>query len=269
MSPLIQNVAFKSTGLNAVYIPFVVEKTNLRNAISGLRFLGVKGFNVTAPHKINVVKFLDEVDRTVADIGSANTVKNNDGSLVGYNTDGPGALKALEEAGAHLNSTILLFGAGGASRAIAHTLGQHARKIILVNRTDSRARQLKLYLEQKFEIEVSHEPLSGGRIKELVREADVVINASSMGMNGNVELPIDEGWLRSNQWVLDIVYTPLETRLLKVASLAGAKTITGLDMLVNQGACSFEIWTSKPAPIRQMRLAIAQKLSARTDAESS
>jgi shikimate dehydrogenase len=270
ISPEIQNAAFRSTGIDAVYVPFHVKRQGLSDAIQGLRALEVKGFNVTAPHKVNVLRYLDKVEISSAAIGAVNTVIYENGKLCGYNTDGAGALKALEEAGASPNGkSILLFGAGGASRAIAYTLAQHVRSVRLVNRTLAKAKQLASRLRGKFNIDVTYASLSSKLLRGFVEQADIVVNASSMGMDGNANPPIEAKWLRLDQCVVDIVYTPLQTRLLELAGSAGAKTIGGLDMLVNQGACSFELWIGRKAPLLEMRRAIAQKLLAMEHAESS
>jgi shikimate dehydrogenase len=270
MSPVIQNAAFRSAGIGAVYVPFRVKQSALRSAIQGLRALGVKGFNVTAPHKVDVIQYLDKVDRTATEISSVNTVLNESGTLLGYNTDGLGALKALEEAGAQLErKSILLFGAGGASRAIAYTFAPRVRAIRLVNRTLSKAKQLERRLRKKFNIDIESVAPSSKLLRDFYENADIIVNASSMGMDGKADPPIEGQWLHQSQWVFDIVYRPLETKLLKLGGLAGAKTISGLDMLVNQGACSFELWTGREAPILEMRDAIAQKLLAMAYAKSS
>jgi shikimate dehydrogenase len=269
MSPIIQNTAFDFAGLDAVYVPYRVKQSDLKSAIRGLRSVGLKGFNVTAPHKIRVSQYLDGLDSTAAQIGAVNTVLNDKQKLIGYNTDGQGALKALEEAGAPLDQTILIFGAGGASRAITQALLSHAKAIRLVNRTIAKAKQLERKLIQTHGIDITCDPLSTNRLKGLVNEANVIINASTMGMNGEPNPPIRSDWLRNDQWIFDIVYEPVETRLIKLADLAGARIVTGLDMLVNQGACSFELWTHKAAPITAMRNAIAQRTLTTTHAKSS
>jgi len=261
MSPAIQNAAFQSTQINAVYVPFCVKKSELKNAIQGIRALGVKGFNVTVPHKVGIIRYLDRIDRTADEIGSVNTIVNSGGLLYGYNTDGAGALKSLEEAGAQVNDkSILLFGAGGASRALAYSFASHAKTIKIINRTMSKAKQLQRRLQKKFEVDVAVIGLSSGLIKDFVDEADIIVNASSMGHGGLVDPPVKQIWLRPSQFVLDIVYNPIKTKLLRIAEEAGATTIDGLHMLVNQGACSFEIWTGKKAPVAAMHDAIRQKV---------
>ncbi len=259
MSPTIQNTAFRLAGLNAIYVPFRVERSGLRFAIQGLKFLGVKGFNVTTPHKTAMLRYLDEVETKAAEIGSINTVKSNRGDLTGFNTDGAGALNALKEAEVSPDGkSILLFGAGGAARAIAHTLAEHKCTLNLVNRTTSRAQRLVSLLRMKFGIQADCVSLSSQSMRRHVENADIILNASSMGMMGNENVPVHKKWLRSDQCVFDIVYRPVKTMLLRNAVLAGAQTVDGLDMLVSQGACSFSIWTGKKAPVSQMRRSIVR-----------
>jgi shikimate dehydrogenase len=263
LSPLIQNAAFHSAGIDAVYIVLRVRSPDLKDAIRGLRALNVRGFNVTTPHKTRIVRYVDRLDEAAAEIGSVNTVVVREGRFHGYNTDGIGALRALEEAGAKLEEqTVLHLGVGGAGRAIAYSLAQHAKAIRLMNRTLPKAKRLERLLRKRFGVEVTSSRLSRANINASLTEADIIVNASSMGMQGKPELPIEQGQLNQNQLVFDIVYNPLETRLLKLARQAGAGTINGLELLLHQGARSFEIWTGKTAPVLEMRHAIAQKLLA-------
>jgi shikimate dehydrogenase len=269
ISPLIQNAAFQSAGIDAVYVPFHVRKSSLRSAIDGLRSLGIRGFNVTAPHKLQVMHCLDNLDHLAVEIGAVNTVLNENGSLCGYNTDGLGALKALEEAGATIEGrSCLLFGAGGASRAIAHTLASHVESIIIVNRTVAKARQLERRLQRNFRIKTKTLSLTSGTLRHFIEESDLIVNASSMGMNGRANPPVKSGWFRKEQYVFDCVYKPVETKLLKLAADNDARTINGLDLVVNQGACSFELWTRRAAPITEMRKSIAQSMLERTRGKS-
>ena len=270
LSPTIQNVAFRSAEINAVYVALHVTRRSLRDAVKGLRASGVKGFNVTAPHKVTVQPYLDMIEPSADAIGSVNTVINENGKLRGYNTDGVGALRALEEAGESLDGkSVLIFGAGGASRAIAYTLAQRASSIRLVNRTVANSKQLALRIRRELHVDAEYASMSDRMLKNFVEQANIVINASSMGMEGVSIPPVAAEWLRHDQCVFDIVYKPLHTRLLQLASLAGAKSLNGLDMLVNQGACAFELWTGKRAPIIEMRRAMDQNVMAMEHAKSS
>ena len=161
MSPLIQNTAFRSLGIDAAYVPFQVKPPALGLAVRGLRALGVSGFNITAPHKVMVMRYLDKLERTATEIGSVNTVVSDRGSLLGYNTDGVGAVNALRKAGAALHGeSIVVVGAGGAGRAIAYAMASHARKILLANRTLAKATQLQNQLRRRFKIDISTTAIS-------------------------------------------------------------------------------------------------------------
>lgn len=261
LSPAIQNAAFHSARLNAVYLAFPVRETELRQALEGLKCLNVRGFNVTTPHKMVVLRYLDEVETEAAEIGSINTVKNEEDTLTGFNTDGVGALNAMKAAGiTSVGGSVLLLGAGGAGRVIAYALAGQGYSLRIANRTVSSARRLAKSLYRKFGRRMKTIPLSKTALKDSVHQADIILNASSMGMDGKHNPPIEKRWIRGDHWIFDIVYRPVRTKLLQDALSAGARTITGLDMLVNQGASSFTLWTGKKAPIAEMRRAITEKL---------
>jgi len=267
LSPAIQNAAFRSVGLNAVYLTFQVRAAELKRAIQGLRSLNVKGFNVTTPHKMAVLRHLDEVETEAAEIGSINTVKNERNVLVGFNTDGEGALKAMLDAGMSPDGrTVLLLGAGGAGRVIAYAFAERGCSLQVANRTVSNAKRLARSLHANFGLNVKTLTLSRRALKESVTNSDVILNASSMGMDGKHNPPIERKWIQADQCVFDIVYRPVQTKLLKDAAFRGASTVSGLDMLVCQGACSFTLWSGKRAPIAEMRRAVAKKLSSRNAA---
>jgi shikimate dehydrogenase len=270
LSPAIQNAAVRLTGVDAVYVSFRVTRQRLRDAIKGLRSLGVKGFNVTTPYKVMVQDYLDELNSSADAIGSVNTVLNENEKLYGHNTDGIGALKALEEAGESPDGkSVLIFGAGGAGRAVAYSVAERAVSVRVVNRTFAKAKQLAARIKRRLGIDIEFASLADKMLKDFVEQADILVNASSMGMDGVPPIPVRAGWLRHDQVVFDAVYKPIHTRLLEVARLAGAKSINGLDMVVNQGACSFELWTGRPAPIGEMRRAIQLALLAADYAKSS
>ncbi len=270
LSPAIQNAAFHALEIDAVYVPFHVIERNLREALRGLGAINVRGFNVMAPHKTRILRYLDKVEASARAAGSVNTVTREKRELFGYDTDGIGAVRALEETGISLEGkSVLLFGAGGAARAIAHSLAPRISSIILVNRTLAKAKRLASRIQGISDCNVSYAPISSRLLKDSIVQADIILNASSMGMNGRNDLPLDSAWFRSDQCIFDIVYKPVQTRLLEVAALARATCVTGLDMLVNQGACSFELWTGRKPPIVEMRHAIAQRLLAMEHAQSS
>ncbi len=262
LSPLIHNLAFKSLKLNCVYLTFQVRIHELDTAIKGIKALGVSGFNVTVPHKVAILSFMDEIRPLASVIGAINTVVNDDGKLVGYNTDGQGALAALLNEGANpKGKRVVLLGAGGAARAIAFTLTPIVDKLIILNRTGSKASILAKQLEKRFRKEVEGKILSSKKMSDMLDDTDILINSTSVGMYPNVdESLIDRKMIRSDMTVFDIVYNPLETKLIKEAKASGAKTVGGAKMLVYQGALSFEIWTGKKPPIEKMLKVIIKKL---------
>lgn len=262
LSPSIHNAAFKHLKLDFVYVAFRVGREELENAVKGMRSLGIYGFNVTMPHKNAIVKYLDELDPTAKFIGSVNTVVNNEGKLIGFNTDGAGALKALKENQVRLDGKkLLLLGAGGAARAIALQLASELVELTILNRDGEKARQLAKVLREKFSIKIVGNTLSASLIKEKLKDADIVVNATSVGMHPNPEQTlVNREWLRPDMTVMDIVYNPIETKLIKDAKAIGAKVVYGTEMLVFQGAASFEIWCRRPAPVDVMRKAILSRI---------
>ncbi len=264
LSPVIQNAAFEHLGLDYVYVAFTVKKEALQNAILGMRGLGIYGLNVTMPHKIDVIRFLDQLDETARNFGSVNTILNRDGKLTGYTTDGTGLMNALRSNEVDpSNKKIVVLGAGGASRSVSSTLAKAARELVILNRTRERAESLIRDLADlsSNKANLRAENLCDESIEKELKNADILVNASSVGMHPNeAETPVRPNFLAPHLVVFDLVYEPLETRLLRDARKAGAKTIDGLAMLVHQGAASFEIWTGKKAPIEVMIKAAQEKL---------
>ncbi|MEM2816303.1 MAG: shikimate dehydrogenase [Candidatus Bathyarchaeia archaeon] len=262
LSPIMHNAAFKHLGLNAVYVAFNVKRENLEGAVKGVRSLGIAGVNVTMPHKTAIISHLDEVDQEARFVEAVNTVLNIEGRLVGFNTDGVGALRALKENGLDpKGKKILLLGAGGAGKAIAFQLAREAEELRILNRNGYKAKQLADKLEKTFHKKILGEHLSQTTLNEWIKDADVLINATSIGMHPkDNQTPVDRGLLRPELTVMDIVYNPLETKLLREAKSLGAKVVYGVEMLIFQGAASFEIWWKRPAPVDVMREAVMNKL---------
>jgi shikimate dehydrogenase len=255
VSPALQNAAFQEVGMNGLYLPFRVKSDNLRQAIEGLRALDICGINVTIPHKVSVIPYLDEIDTMAEYIGAVNTIVNNKGSLKGYNTDASGFLNALIDNQIRPEEKrTLIIGAGGAARAIAFILADKGGKLTIINRHLDRAQKLSGHLESIFRREFKAMSLTDENLEKAINDCEILINTTSLGMTPFPDnTPVPPDLLRRDMAVADIIYNPLQTKLVKDAVNCGAKAITGLEMLVYQGAIAFEIWTGHKAPIAIMR----------------
>jgi shikimate dehydrogenase len=262
LSPVMHNAAFEELKLNLVYVAFTVMRNELKEAILGARILGFQGLNVTMPHKNAVIKYLDEIDSIAKSIGAVNTILNYEGKLVGFNTDGIGAMRALKENGVSSEGKkLLLLGAGGAGKAIAFQAAQEVKELVILNRTSEKAEQLAEALHREFGKRVRGREFSSEFLEEEMEDADILVNATSVGMHPEVNRSlIPRTLLRPNLCVMDIIYSPLETKLVMDAEAVGAKVVSGLEMLVYQGAASFEIWTNQPAPVGVMKKTALNKL---------
>ncbi len=263
LSPIIHNAAFNSLNLDYAFLAFKVKPAEVENAVKGMRALNILGLNVTMPHKKAVINYLDEIDQTAKFLNAVNTIHNKNGKLLGFNTDGVGALKALKENGVNpKDKRVLLLGSGGAARAIAYALVQEADELVLLNRTVEQAKELASLLKQTFNRKVVADSLSPKIIQDNLMDSDILVNATSVGMKPNAnQSPVAPEWLKPNLAVMDIVYNPIETKLAKDAKAAGAKVISGVEMLIYQGAASFEIWTGHSAPVEVMRKAALNNLN--------
>ena len=257
MSPVMHNAAFRQMGVDYLYVPFKVKQEELARAIDGVRALNIRGLNVTIPHKVTVIQFLDKLDHLAEKIGAVNTIVNDDGVLMGYNTDGAGFLQALLQKGIEpRGKNIVILGAGGASRAISFSLADRGAHLVILNRALELdwAEELASRISQIFAKEVEALELNRENLARVLDRANIVVNATSVGMTPNIdETPVTSDLLKPGLIVFDIVYNPIKTRLLREAEAAGAKTISGLDMLVWQGALAFEKWTGLKAPVELMR----------------
>lgn len=257
MSPVMHNAAFEETGIDYLYIPFRVKKEELGKAIAGMRALNIRGLNVTIPHKVAVIPFLDELDPLAQRIGAVNTIVNDDGALTGYNTDATGFLQTLLERGVEPGGkNVVILGAGGASRATSFILAERGAHLVILNRLLELdwAEELASRISQVFKQEVEALELNEENLAKVLEKADILVNATSVGMSPNIdETPVSPDLLRPSLTVFDIVYNPIKTRLLREAEAAGAETISGVDMLVWQGALGFELWTGTKAPVKLMR----------------
>jgi shikimate dehydrogenase len=250
MSPTMHNSAFAASNLNAVYLAF--ETKDIDGSLRGMKAFGIKGVSVTIPHKSVVVPLLDEVDSLAERIGAVNTIVNDKGRLVGCNTDAIGAFMALKEKTELAGKTCLVIGAGGAARAIGFILRDHGVHLAISNRSIDRGEELACDLECSFV------PLEDVRT---VR-ADLLIQTTPVGMHPNdSQCIIAPDVLREGMVVMDIVYNPLETRLLTMARSRGCLTINGLGMFVHQGAEQFRLWTGLEPPLSAMVEAVEKALT--------
>ncbi len=256
LSPAIHNAAFRKLGLNFVYLAWQVE--TIGDAIKGLRALGnFRGASVTIPHKLAAIPFLDHVELTAQRIGAINTIVAEKGKLTGYNTDATGALRALREGGAELKGRrIVVLGSGGAARAIAFALAveSNAEKLTLLGVDDPERTSLAQDLRTQATLTVEDFHLDETTLQRVLPNAQVLIHCTPVGMSPNADTTcIPPSLLHADLSVMDIVYNPLETRLLKDAKRAGCRTIPGLEMFLNQAVTQFEFWTNQSAPVDVMR----------------
>jgi shikimate dehydrogenase len=263
MSPVMLNDLFSYYNIDAVYLPFQVEDADLHDAVKGLKALGVGGFNVTVPHKSNIIPFLDGIDELAANIGAVNTVVNENGQLIGYNTDGPGFLKGLNAFLPKIaDQKILIIGAGGAARAIYFTLAKESPNVLnIANRTIERAEELI----KDCPYSVSSSAISFNEASQSMGEYDLVIQTTLIGMSPKIGVkPVELINIRKQTFFCDIIYNPLETQFLQEARIHGANIQNGLDMFVYQGALAYEKWTGIFPDVERMRDNVLKQLGGRT-----
>ena len=259
-SPPMHNAAFAELGLDYAYVAFDVNPNNLKSAIEGAKSLNIKGFNVTIPHKIEVMQYLDELDEVARLIGAVNTIDFK--NLKGYNTDGIGAVRAIEEVSSIKGKDVVVAGAGGASRAISFYLAKFgADSITILNRNVNKAQNLANdVLESDLIGDIGADSIS--EIDNCLKGADILVDTTPLGMDPHInDEPIAKAdSMHEDLVVFDAVYNPNETVLLKEAIEAGAKPVYGIKMLLYQGAESFKIWTDRDAPIDVMQKALNEYL---------
>ncbi|MFC4104024.1 shikimate dehydrogenase [Paenibacillus xanthanilyticus] len=261
-SPVMMNRAFRETGLNGVYTAFHVTSDRLGDFAAGVRAMGIRGVNVTIPHKLDIMDHLDAIDESAQIIGAVNTIVNDEGKLTGYNTDGLGYVRSLkEEAEPDLaGKRVLIVGAGGATRGILYALTKEGvRDVTVANRTAARAEELAELFHGRADIRTA----ALDRLPALCGEADIVINTTSIGMFPNTdESPVEAAWLRPGAIASDLIYNPLKTKFLAEAQERGLRFHGGLGMFIYQGAYAFEYWTGVDAPVAAMREAVLDALGA-------
>ena len=252
LSPVMHNSALAQTGFEGNYIAFRVKDADIAAAVDGIRGLGIRGVSIAIPHKVRVMKYLDEVDTSAAKIGAVNTIVNRGGVLHGYNTDWAGAVTALLEKTIIKDKQVAIVGAGGGARAIGFGIKREGGRLTVINRSGQRGEKLAEDLGCDFKLLID--------VKRLCY--DVVINATPVGMTPHDnQAPVKPGLLAAGTVVMDTVYNPLQTRFLRDAEKAGCPTIDGVSMFVHQGAVQFELWTGERAPVDVMRRAVLDELS--------
>ncbi len=249
LGPLMHNRAFAAAGYPGVYLAFAVR--DLEAAMAGLRGLNIRGISVTLPHKEAIMPFLDEVDQAAQAIGAVNTVVNRQGRLIGFNSDAYGAVKALSEKITIKGRDVAILGAGGAARAIGYGIMMEGGRVHIFNRTVEKAASLAASLD------ADAYPLS--RFEAV--PCDIVINTTPVGMLPDTgAMPIPAEPLNAKMTVMDIIYNPVQTRLLQAARTAGARIIDGVTMFVYQGAMQFKLWTGWEAPVDLMKKTVYEAL---------
>lgn len=259
-SPHMHNAAFAALKLNAIYVPFEVAPEKLKDALCGVVALGVCGINVTVPHKEAIASLLDKLSPEAKGVGAVNVILVKDGKTIGHNTDGEGFLVSLrkELKISPKGKSIFVLGAGGAAKAIVYVSAREgAKSVILVDVIHERAKKLALKIAREFpRCNTQSVPYLKSRIDEEVMNADILINATPVGMKKNDPCIVSPNALHKDLAVYDLIYNPSKTKLLREAKKKGLKASNGLGMLLYQGVLSFELFTGKKAPISVMRAAL-------------
>lgn len=262
LSPRMHNTAFRILGLDYVYLCFEVTEDTLAEAVRGLKLCGIRGFNLTMPNKIRMLELLDECTPAARLVGAVNTVLQENGRLIGYNTDGAGFLRSLRESGTDITGKkMVLLGAGGAASAIAAQAAlDGAAELLVFLRPNSRFYGRTKDLAEKLNKETSCRVIlcdiaDTSFLREQLETAEVLTNATPVGMEPETDrcLIPDQRWLSPALTVADIIYHPQKTKLLEMAEKAGCRICPGLGMLLYQGAEAFQIWTGKEMPVQQIR----------------
>jgi shikimate dehydrogenase len=260
-SPGMHNSAFKKLGMDACYVPFAVPPGSLEDAVRAVVPLGLRGLNITVPHKELVLAFLDELSEEARLIGAVNTIEIRKGRMIGHNTDGRGFLRSLREHGDldPKGKKFLFIGSGGAARAVSFSLALAGAAAIVFRDLDARKASL-LANDIREKTGVPAITIGQETLPEYADDADCLINASPLGLRRMDPLPIPGDLIKKKHLVCDLVYNPPETALLKIAKKRGAKRLSGLGMLLYQGVIAFEIWTGEKAPVLIMKNALARQI---------
>lgn len=263
LSPPMHNGEFDRLNLDYVYIPAGVKAEELEACVRGLAAAGVVGFNVTIPHKQNIMKYLTEISPEAQKIGAVNTVKIVDGVLHGYNTDAPGWVEDIQQDILLERNTLCMIGAGGAARAVAvGALLAGISRLFIVGRNLEKIKALAESLMLEFpEKEIAVRALDDPDAGNFVGESNILVNCTPVGMESNPGIPIPAEWLREHHYVYDTIYVPAETELMKATRQAGGAVRGGLGMLARQGALAFKIWTGIEPDVERMETTLRRTLS--------
>lgn len=256
LSPIMHNAVFSQQSLPYVYLPFEILPHNLPDAVKAIRSLGFKGVNVTIPFKEKVIEYLDDLSEEAEACMAVNLIKNEEGRLIGYNTDGQGFLNSLKEEGVDKKERVLIIGAGGAARAVSYALAREGcEEICFLDLEIGKAEGLAQFIARKTGIRTEAGQMNQNFFNRKACRADIVINCSPVGMYPNVEVsPVENlDCLLKETAVCDIVYNPLKTRFLQEAEAKGHKTVNGLGMFVHQGALTLKILADIDPPLDLMK----------------
>ncbi len=250
LSPLIHNAGYKALGIDDefVFLAVRVKLEDVKTAVKAMKAFGIRGMSCTMPHKVEIMKYLDKIDKAAKEIGAVNTIVNNNGILKGHNTDWLGGLKPIERITEIKGKRIGIIGAGGAARAIVYGLKMAGGDLKIFNKDIRQAKNLA----KKFNCEF-------GGFDELneLKEFDIIINATPLGMKPRQNVsPVPKNVFSKKQIVMDAVYIPYKTKMLKEAEKKGAKIIPGIEMFLEQGSTQFTYYTKKKAPLKAMRRAL-------------
>lgn len=261
-SPGMHNAAFEKIGMDACYIPFAVRPDNLGAAAKAIVPLGLRGLNITVPHKEKILPYLNELTKDAAMIGAVNTIEVRGERLIGHNTDGRGFLRSLREETSirPKNKTVLIVGAGGAARAVGFNLALAGARDILLHDADA-AKASALARDIGSGAGAHAESIDAASLVKAASEAMIIINATPLGLKKGDPLPLPQAAVRKSHLVCDLVYNPPDTALLKAARSQGAAVLRGIGMLLYQGVIAFEIWTGKKAPVETMRKALIGQMN--------
>lgn len=255
------NAAFRKFGIDGVYVAFKVSPKNLKKAIEGIRSLNIKGVNITIPHKEECLKYLDKVTPAAKAIGAVNTILNEGGKLIGFNTDALGFIDSLKF-DVNFNPSgkkVFIMGAGGASRAVSFALaGCKAKSITLLDIKNHKAKKLASSLKAAYkDCDSKHVFFKDkDKIREIIKSCNLLVNATGLGLKKEDPLPVDSDFLHKGLLVCDLIYNPKEPIMLRVAKKRGIKTLNGQGLLVYQGIRAFKIWTGKNIPVKLYKAAL-------------